>query len=196
MRDFFVVVVNPYPDKSISCKVGLTALRDIKKKNKNIEIEILNLYDYKIPYFRRSKSYKSAKQKSAYKLPKDLTKIVEKMRDYKVYIFIFPIWWSNIPAILKNFFDWSVLFAVDYDFKSTPKPLLKNKKAFLITACGASDYPKGEKKQMINLVKRDILHWWGVRRLETVFIEGTNHIKNERIERKIKECQAKLLALV
>lgn len=191
-----MVIANPHPGESVSCRVGLTALSDIRKRDKNIEIEIVNLYDYKIPYFRKSKNYKPAKQRSAYKLPEDLINIMGKMKNYKVYVFIFPIWWSNMPAILKNFFDWSVLYGIDYDFKSTPKPLLKGKKAFLITACGASDYSEKEKEEILNLIKKDVLYWWGIRTVDAIFIEGTNRIKKERIKRDIKESQTKLLKLV
>lgn len=41
-------------------------------------------------------------------------------------VFVFPIWWGNMPAVLKNFFDvnFSSGFAFKYE-KKLPKGLLK-----------------------------------------------------------------------
>jgi NAD(P)H dehydrogenase (quinone) len=50
-------------------------------------------------------------------------------------IFVFPIWWSGMPAILKGFIDrvFAKGFAYEYDSKSNMKGLLKNKTAWVVT---------------------------------------------------------------
>jgi len=54
-------------------------------------------------------------------------------------IFVFPIWWSGMPAILKGFIDrvFAKGFAYEYDGKSNMKGLLKGKTAWIVTLCDA-----------------------------------------------------------
>jgi len=197
MKDIYVVVANPNLKESISYKIGVEALRRIKKQKKNIEIKIINLYDFKVPFYKTfSKGvYKISKDQKV-RLPKDLQKIVNEMRSYKIYVFIYPIWWSNMPAILKNFFDWSVFFGMKYDFKGSKEPLHKNKRAFLITACGADDYSQEEKERMIELIKLNILPWWGIKKIDSLLIDGTYNISEKRIKKYTKECQGKLFKVM
>lgn len=191
MKDFFVIIASPDIEKSISAKVGLTSLKQIHQQGKSFDIKIINLYQYKIPFY-----YKIPSTNNFSKIPKDLKRIIKEMSYYKVFIFIFPIWWSNMPAILKNFFDWSIYFGVKYDFKSSKKPLYKGKKAFLITACGASDYSQKEKEQMFDLIRSNILAWWGIKTTDSVFIEGANHISERKLKKHIEESTKKLLKLI
>lgn len=194
MKDFFVIIANPNPKDSISCKVGLTALKKLEK-NQKVDIKIINLYDYKIPFYS-AKTHRDFGKKAKLKLLQSLKKIANEMRQYKNYVFIYPVWWSNMPAILKNFFDWSVFFGVSYDFKSSPKPLHKNKKALVICACGASDYSAKEKKEMRNIIDYNILYWWGIKNIEYVLVEGTNSIKENKIKEYIDFTHKKLLKLI
>jgi len=50
-------------------------------------------------------------------------------------IFVFPIWWSGMPAILKGFIDrvFSKGFAYEYDSNSKMQGLLKGKTAWVVT---------------------------------------------------------------
>lgn len=197
MKDIYVIVANPNLKESISYEIGLKALKQIKKQKKKIEIKIINLYDFEIPFYKASrKSAYKISQNQKIKLPKDLQKIVDEIKDYKTYIFIYPIWWSNMPAILKNFFDWSVFFGMEYDFKGGKKALHRNKKAFLITACGADDYSQEEKKQMIELIKLNILPWWGIKKTDSLLIDGTYNISEKRVKKYAKKCQEQLLKIL
>jgi NAD(P)H dehydrogenase (quinone) len=50
-------------------------------------------------------------------------------------VFVFPIWWSGMPAILKGFIDrvFAKGFAYEYDSNSNMKGLLKGKTAWVVT---------------------------------------------------------------
>ncbi|MCH4169246.1 MAG: NAD(P)H-dependent oxidoreductase [Streptococcaceae bacterium] len=64
----------------------------------------------------------------------------QEMREYReaiewsdFIIFIFPIWWSSMPAILKGFIDRVFAKGFAYRYKGLiPIGLLKNKKAWII----------------------------------------------------------------
>lgn len=56
-------------------------------------------------------------------------------------IFIFPIWWFDCPAIMKNFLDNNLNRWFWYDFKAGKRIwLLKGKSARLISTCGGWRY--------------------------------------------------------
>jgi len=52
--------------------------------------------------------------------------------------FIFPLWWSSMPAILKGWIDRVFSLGFAYAFgEEGPLGLLKHRKVLLITTCGA-----------------------------------------------------------
>lgn len=61
-----------------------------------------------------------------------------KIADADEIVFIFPLWWWDAPAILKNFFDcnFSSGFAYKYN-KGLPVGLLKQRTARLFITCDA-----------------------------------------------------------
>jgi len=48
-------------------------------------------------------------------------------------IIIYPIWWMNMPAILKGFFDKVLLYGFAYNYENGWNPLLKVSKTLVIT---------------------------------------------------------------
>lgn len=54
--------------------------------------------------------------------------------DADLLVFIYPIWWSGMPAILKSFIDRVFSKGFAYVYRGVlPKGLLKGKKAWIIT---------------------------------------------------------------
>jgi NAD(P)H dehydrogenase (quinone) len=71
--------------------------------------------------------------------PRDLVhdpyteKYRKKIEQADQLIFIYPIWWYGVPAILKGFFDRVFVSGFAYQHKGIfPKGLLKNKSAWVI----------------------------------------------------------------
>jgi len=67
-------------------------------------------------------------------------KIQEKILWADELVFFFPLWWGDMPAILKNFFDcnFTVGFAYKFEGKLLPRKLLSGKIArVFITADGS-----------------------------------------------------------
>lgn len=65
-------------------------------------------------------------------------KMQEKILWADELVFIFPVWWGNMPAIMKNFIDtnFSAWFAYKFrKWKATPKKLLKWKTSKIFTTC-------------------------------------------------------------
>jgi len=96
--------------------------------------EIINLYDKKY-------SQNFLKFDKIYEIPEDevKNKLQNKMSKADEYIFIFPIWWGWVPAILKNFFDTNLSswFAFEFEKWWKVKKLLNWKTAKIFCTCDA-----------------------------------------------------------
>lgn len=90
---------------------------------------------------------------------------VKKYRDIVAwaehFIFIFPIWWGGMPAILKGFIDRVFAKGFAYEYKGiVPIGLLKNKTGWIITTHDTpslyallvqQDYARVLKKQVLKM---------------------------------------------
>lgn len=72
--------------------------------------------------------------------PGDVKAAQDAVRNANVVVFIHPIWWFGVPAILKGWIDrvFSYGFAYGHDSRGI-KPLLANKKAIIVNTAGGSE---------------------------------------------------------
>lgn len=102
----------------------------------------------------------------------------EKINQADSLIFIYPVWWYGVPAILKGFFDRVFVsgFAFKYDGK-LPKGLLKNKKAWVIyTIDSPSFYIRLFRKNAEWIVVRDaILKFCGIKNIRKTRLTSVKH---------------------
>jgi putative NADPH-quinone reductase len=62
--------------------------------------EIINLYDEKY-----SLDFLNFQNKREMPEVENIKLIQEKIRNSEELVFVFPVWWGNMPAVMKNFFD-------------------------------------------------------------------------------------------
>jgi len=74
---------------------------------------------------------------SRHEIPEDIRKEQDLIRKAETVIFIHPVWWFNMPAILKGYIDrvFTKGFAYDYVGK-IPKGLLRDKKVMIFSTTG------------------------------------------------------------
>jgi NAD(P)H dehydrogenase (quinone) len=109
-------------------------LSSLEKKGE--KYELLDLYKMKFdPILKENELYTSGKRE----MSKEVLEIQQKIRDNKHLIFIYPVWWASMPAIMKGFFDRILTsrFGFVYE-RGIPKGLLKNKAAVFITSGAAN----------------------------------------------------------
>ena len=72
-------------------------------------------------------------------IPEDIKIEQDFIKEADVLTFIFPIWWADMPAIMKGYIDkvFSYGFAYLYD-ENGPKPLLTDKKVIIISSAGGT----------------------------------------------------------
>lgn len=100
---------------------------------KNDNSEIINLYSKEY-----SLDFLNFQDKRNMPENEIIKYIQEKIMSSDEMVFVFPVWWSGIPAILKNFFDSVFIsgFAFEY-WAEWKKELLTDKKASVIATCDA-----------------------------------------------------------
>ncbi len=70
--------------------------------------------------------------------PRDIQIEQDHIRWADVLIFIYPLWWTGMPALLKGYIDMVFSLGFAYAYEATgPKGLLGGKKAYMITTMGA-----------------------------------------------------------
>ncbi|HXY17833.1 MAG TPA: NAD(P)H-dependent oxidoreductase [Candidatus Nitrosopolaris sp.] len=70
----------------------------------------------------------------------DILGEIEKLQVAELVLFITPIWWFSVPAILKGWFDRVLAMGVAWDGgKIYEKGLLRSKQAILIAAAGGPE---------------------------------------------------------
>ena len=98
------------------------------------EAEIINLYDEKYHQdFLKFEDIQDIKENKVRNI------FHKKINEAEEIVFIFPIWWGNVPAILKNFFDMNLSSGFAFKFLSWWKveKLLTWKKSKIIATCDA-----------------------------------------------------------
>ncbi|WP_437921212.1 NAD(P)H-dependent oxidoreductase [Sphingobacterium sp. LRF_L2] len=140
-------------------------------------------------------------------LEPDLIKALEDLKWSHHQVWIHPLWWLGMPAIMKGFFD--RLFLPGITFKSnkggSSEGLLTDKTARIITTAGDLSidmYEETYKSSGLVQLKKGILEYCGVSSIENNFIgplyELTEKDRKEWIERlkslpKIDAMQESLL---
>ncbi|BDR57378.1 NAD(P)H-dependent oxidoreductase [Xylocopilactobacillus apis] len=162
-----ILIIYSYPNhKSLNYSILKTARDNLKLNN---DVKVLDLYQDNF-----DPALKFDQEHPRHLLNDDPS--TKKYRDLVTWadeiVFIFPIWWAGVPAILKGFIDRVFVqgFAYQYEGKRMVG-LLKNKKAWIITTCDAPAFSRpflqdyGKSLQWFVLkacgfknVRRDILY--------------------------------------
>ena len=124
MKKIFVIVCNPkqHSEKELYVQTYI----EEAQKNGN-EVRTVNLYDLDIDYLRANGD----------KIDNSLTPELRQAQDNVVWadqlVFVYPIWWLAIPALLKSFIERVfVEGVVSHEGKMGPKPLMKGKTAVIM----------------------------------------------------------------
>lgn len=182
---YLIVYAHPSP-KSFNHAILETISDELKKKKKEFKVRDL----YKIG-FNPVLSVKdlSAIQDGA--IPKDIKKEQNYISKADTLIFISPIWWSAMPAILKGYIDrvFSLKFAYDITEEGV-KGLLKGKKVFIVSTTGASkeDYEKMGAFKMMNMsMDMAIFQFSGMKIMGHKYFSSVPYVSQQDRRKMLKE---------
>lgn len=133
MSDTLIVYAHPNHDGH--CGYYLQELqRELARRNE--PGEVLDLYALGFdPVLKADEHYGSNHRNVA----PGTRELQEKVRQAKRLIFIYPVWWQNVPAILKGFVDrvFTPGFAFEYQANGFPRGLLPGRRAAVFACSGA-----------------------------------------------------------
>ncbi len=133
------------------------------KKTQDVEAEIINLYDeeWKMDFLTFPEISEKNPENSDEEGEEDdlsnpaetsenevrervensvIQKLQDKISESDELVFVFPLWWGEAPAILKNMIDGVFASGFAFEFekgKTMPKQLLKGKTARVFVTCDA-----------------------------------------------------------
>lgn len=162
-----ILIINGHPDaESFNWALSESYAKGAIMAEANVEIiNLIDLdfdpilkYGYRIPY----------------PLEPDLQEATEKLLKADHLVWIFPMWWYGVPALLKGFMDRTFLPNVTFKYqkgKLFPHKLLKGKTArMIITSDTVSWYHNlFMKKPIINQMKKGVLEFCGVKPVKTTY---------------------------
>jgi NAD(P)H dehydrogenase (quinone) len=132
-------------------------------------------------------SYSSGQQ------AKDIVAEQQKLLAADAVIFVFPLWWFGMPAILKGWFDRVYAYGLAYGYKNAGNTYrygdggFKGKRALLSVTVGgpAEDYlPRGINApldQLLFPITHGLLYFPGFDVLPTYAVYGTGRMTAERV---------------
>ena len=133
MSDTLIVYAHPNHDGH--CGYYLQELqRELARRNERPEV--LDLYALGFdPVLKADEHYASNHRNVA----PGTRELQEKVRRAKRLVFIYPVWWQNVPAILKGFVDRVLTagFAFEYQANGFPRGLLPGRRAAVFACSGA-----------------------------------------------------------
>jgi NAD(P)H dehydrogenase (quinone) len=165
------LVILGHPNKKSFCAALHKEYVDSAKKSGK-DVKILNIIDMK---------FNPVKQQE--KTEKDIVKAQKLITWAEHIVFVFPIWWGNMPALLKGFFDRTFSSGFAFRFKKNKRwdKLLKGRTAHIITTM---DTPIPIYKLMFgnplrkNL--RGILWFCGVSPIKYTFLSPITKVNMQR----------------
>lgn len=108
-------------------------------------------------------------------LEPDLLDAIEQLKQADHIVWIFPIWWYGLPALMKGFIDRTFLPGITFQYiegKSLPQQLLTGKSARLIIT---ADTPRWYdflvmKRPAIHQFKQGTLQFCGIKPVKVTYI--------------------------
>ncbi len=155
------LIVLGHPDRESLCRALAESYEKGAKVNGS-DVRLLKLYDMKFNPFLE-KGYKGKQ-----KLEQDLEKAKADIEWAEHLVFVYPVWWASIPAVLKGFID--RIFTPGFAFTSNkknglPTKLLKGRTGRLIVTM---DSPKWYYRWFMKnssqvMMKKGVLEFCGVK---------------------------------
>ncbi|MEM6830308.1 MAG: NAD(P)H-dependent oxidoreductase [Bacteroidota bacterium] len=163
-----VLVINGHPDKE-SFNYALSESYLDGLEDSHVQVELLNIADLD---FNPNLKYGYRKISE---LEPDLLEAIDKIKQADHMVWVLPMWWYGMPALMKGFID--RIFLPGFFFKYQkgnpfPKKLLKGKTArLIITADTVRWYDRWfMRSPLIHQFKKGTLEFCGVKPVKITYI--------------------------
>jgi NAD(P)H dehydrogenase (quinone) len=156
------LIIYAHPDTGGHCPAILDSVK-AELAMRREKYEVLDLYKMKYDPVLHEEEHYTRGGKVISKQNKDIQK---KITESDRLIFIYPVWWGSMPAMMKGLIDKT--FTSDFAFKyenGLPQGLLKGKRALIFITSGSPSFFSclllGNR--YVLTIKKDILGFCGVK---------------------------------
>ncbi|MDN3673275.1 NAD(P)H-dependent oxidoreductase [Flavobacterium branchiarum] len=163
-----IVVINGHPDEnSFNCVIAHSYMKSALEVGSEVRYVAIGELDFN-PNLQFG-------YKQRMELEPDLVKALDDIKWASHQVWIHPLWWLGMPAIMKGFFDRAFLPGITFKSNKGYKSegLLNNKTGRIITTAGdlsETDYESIYKSSGLVQLKNGILEYCGVSSIQTNFI--------------------------
>lgn len=132
MKNKYLLIISHPNEKSLNYHIFNEITLDLKEKK--LDFDKIELYKEEFnPVLEFDSKKVSSKQNKLIKEYQD------KISNSNKIILIYSVWWYNVPAMVKGFFDniFTAGFAFKYGENKMPEGLLKGKDVFIVRTFGS-----------------------------------------------------------
>lgn len=189
MKKIFLIICNPKTHSQKELYIQ-TYIEEAKKLGH--DVRVVNLYDLNIDYVRANGD------EIDYSITPELKQAQNNILWADQLVFVYPIWWLGIPALMKSFIEKVFQENVVSDMgEMGPKPLLKGKTAVIMQSYSmpyfAMRYLYGDIP--MKWWKIALTNWCGpkiVKRFDFDLIDNVSEKKKEKWIKEIKKFLKKI----
>jgi len=192
------LIIYAHPDSEGFSSYCLQSIKNNLLKQKK-DFEVLDLYSMNYdPVLKLDELYTAGNRNISI----ENQKLQQKISEADKLIFIYPIWWGGMPAILKGFVDriftpgFAFKYRRDKFLKFIPDKLLNNKKIAIITSSGAPIFIYKILLDPVKIINKFIIFGMFCKSTKTYQIYGAGRIdenKKKKIKNIIKKAMSWLL---
>lgn len=169
-----VLIINGHPNKESYCSALIKAYSNGSATAGN-EVVLLNLYDLKFNINFEGTYNKETNDN----LESDLIFAQEKIKWAQHIVILHPVWWGSVPALLKGFFDRTLLPGFAFKYKKDSAfwdKLLSGKTASIIYTSDTPIwiYKLFYRAPTVNMVRDRVLGFCGIK---TISVTGIGPIR-------------------
>lgn len=191
--NYLVVFAHSNP-KSFNKGILDTIRETVEKKKENIQIR--DLYSMNFDAILKPSDFEAFQKNT---VPEDIKTEQEHIKWADVIIFVYPVWWVGLPAILKGYVDRVFANGFAYEYvNGAPNGLLKGKRALLICTTGSPSEMLAQ-NGMHNAMKQTsdtgIFSFCGIEVINHLFFGAVPYVSDEVRQNYLREVENVLNSL-
>ncbi|AZP04862.1 NAD(P)H-dependent oxidoreductase [Jeotgalibaca ciconiae] len=191
------LIVYAHPRKESFSYALLNRVKKVLEK-KNYEVEVRDLYAMNFnpildgPDMIYTNEGDFVRENNEY--PADVKIEQQLIMESELLIYLFPIWWNGMPAIMKGYIDRVFQHGFAYSFTSDePKRRFTGKRALFLTPTGQPQSLTGEDTKITQAIKTLTSEWLfnsiDVEIIDHIFYGRVPYLSREELEDYIEETE-------
>lgn len=183
--NYLVIYAHPNPS-SFGNGIVQTLCETIEGKKDNIEIR--DLYSLGFDPILKPSDFETFQSG---KIPEEIIIEQDKIRTADIIIFVYPVWWAGLPAILKGYVDRVFSYGFGYEYvDGNPVGMLKGKSGILICTTGTPSEvyeQNGMHHSMKQTSDTGIFSFCGIEVIKHLFFGAVPYVTDEVRKEYLKE---------